>query len=68
MTSGRISHKDVPVLFPTNGAHTALLGKRVFVDLIEGLDLGRLSSITMALMIGSPVRIGDAVMTEAEME
>ena len=38
------------------------------MDLIEGLDLGRLSSFTMALMIGRPVRIGDVVMTDAEME
>lgn len=44
------------------------LGKRVFADVIEGLDLGRLSSITVALMIGSSVRTEDVVITEAEAE
>ena len=38
------------------------------MDMTEGLDLGRLSSITMALMIESPVRTEDAVITEAETE
>ena len=69
MTSGRIiSTKTSPAYSQETVQIPPYLAKRVFVDMTEGLDLGRLSSITMALMIESPVRTEDAVITEAETE